>query len=100
MRAGRVFAQSVARFGKGRVEAVLLHSKAAEAFDQCGQLHAVWLSIVGKQRVQIGFQQPCQRRKQLYIRAGEIFFPLVDGLRRYAEALGHLFLRQPQRPAP
>ena len=94
-----VFAQRRARLLEGGLQAVLLQGEAADALDDGGKFHFVRLGIVGKKRVEVGFQQARQRREQLHIRAGEALFPLVDGLRRDAKALGHLFLRERKRLA-
>ena len=97
--AGGVFAQRRARLLEGGLQAVLLQGEAADALDDGGKFHFVRLGIVGKERIEVGFQQARQRREQLHIRAGEALFPLVDGLRRDAKALGHLFLRERKRLA-
>ena len=97
--AGGVFAQRRARLVKSRLQAVLLQGEAADALDEGGKLHVVRLGIVGKERIEVCLQQARQRRKQLDIRAGEALFPLIDGLRRDAQALGHLFLRERERTA-
>ena len=97
--AGGIFAQRRARLGKGRFLAALLQGEAADALDDGGKFHFVWLGIVGKERVEVGFQQARQRREQLHVRAGDVLFPFIDGLRRDAKALGHLFLRERKRLA-